>query len=112
MQYGGVELAEFEVGNSRAGPDRDRQSVCGGRRGIGRGRPKLARPAGSQHHNLGPNRDEFVVSKRDQGPTASVVVSEQVDREAALEKLDILARADSGNQGSFDLGAGCVTSSM
>ena len=52
-EHGRVELDELQVGDHRAGPQRERDAVAGGDRRVGGGGEDLAHAAGGQHHGAG-----------------------------------------------------------
>ena len=107
-----MELDELQVGDLRAGPQRERHAVAGGDRGVGGGGEDLAHAAGGEDHRGGVDRADAVVLalahdvQGDAGRTA-FGVRQQVQDERVLDGAQG-GRADRLDQGAGDLGAGRV----
>ncbi len=104
-----VELDEFEVGDLRAGPEREGHPVAGGDRRIGGGGEDLAHTAGGQDHGGGPDGADAVVlalAHDVQGDARGTAlgVLEQVEDQGVLDGAQG-RRADRVDQGAGDLRA-------
>ncbi len=112
-----VELDELDVGDRRAGPQRERHAVAGGDRRVRGGRVDLAHPAGGEHDRAGQDRTDPVLralAQHVQGDPAGPAVggAQQVQHEGVLDQPDPRVAADRGVQGALHLGAGRVAAGV
>jgi hypothetical protein len=116
-ERGRVELDELQVGDHRAGPQRQRDAVAGGH-GRVRGRGEhLAHPAGGQHDRAGQHRADAVraalaehVQAHPGGP--AVGAAEQVEHQRVLDQRDAGVAGDRLLQRALHLGAGRVAAGV
>ena len=107
VQRGRVELHELEVGARDARLQRERDTVAGRKRRVGRDREALADATGREHDVDGAHELDLAVGPERDHAGATIVLDEQLDREPALANLD-RAALDRGDERTLDLGAGRV----
>ena len=116
-QRGRVELDELDVGDDRAGPQRERDAVAGGHGRVGGRRVHLAHAAGGEHHRARQDRADAVLGalaehvQRDAAGPA-VGVAQQVEHERVLDQPDPRIAQDRGVQRPLHLGAGRVAAGV
>ena len=82
---GGMELHQLEVGQRRAGREREQQSPSDRARGVGRARPQGGGTAGGEHDGAGGDLVAVVEADSD----ATTAVDDQLHDPPALEHLDV-----------------------